>query len=164
MREPVLIRTTTGQIPVLPGVLDVVYASGAHGTVPFVWEEITPEMVAEPNVDPFVVYGVNELYGLIAEARIYVRPESEIAIQSAESFQATVATGSFPYLPDKIAVSYNDGSRDNQAVGVDWNFDGTVVETPGTYTIVGDLVLPDYVGTAGTTQTTLTLTVEASGN
>lgn len=161
VREPVLIRTTTGVVPTLPSELDVVYESGVHGTEPFDWEEITPEMVAEPNVDPFVVYGVNDLYGLIAEARIYVRTASEISIQDGESFQETVPVGQQPFLPDKVAVSYNDGSRDNQAVGVDWDFDESIVETPGTYTITGDLVLPDYVSSAGTTQTTLTLIVVA---
>jgi Bacterial Ig-like domain (group 4) len=157
----VLLRTTTGVVPTLPSEFDVVFESGARGTAPFDWQEITPEMVAEPNVDPFVVFGVSDLYGLIAEAHVYVRPESEISIQGAESFEETVQTGQLPYLPDKVAVSYNDGSRDNQAVGVEWNFDESVVDTPGTYTITGDLVLPDYVSPAGTTQTTLTLTVVA---
>jgi hypothetical protein len=164
VRAPVLMRTTTGVVPTLPSELDVVYESGAHGKIPFTWEAITPDRVADPNVDPFSVYGVNDLYGLIAEARIYVRPESEISIQGAESFAETVQTGEQPYLPDKVAVSYNDGSRDNQAIGVDWNFDPSVLDTPGTYAITGDLVLPDYVGTAGATQTTLTLTVEANAS
>jgi hypothetical protein len=118
-------------------------------------------MVAEANVDPFVVHGVSEAYGLFAEARIYVRPASEISIQDAESFAQTVQVGEQPYLPDKVAVSYNDGSRDNQAVGVNWDYDPSVVNTPGTYTIVGQLVRPDYVSSAGTTQTTLRLTVVA---
>ena len=156
-----LIRTTVGDVPTLPSKLDVTYASGAHGTADFRWEEITSGMVAEANVDPFVVHGVNDLYGLFAEARIYVRPESEISIQDAESFAQTVRVGEQPFLPDKVAVSYNDGSRDNQAVGVDWDYDPSVVDNPGTYTIVGRLRLPDYVSTAGTTQTTLTLTVVA---
>jgi hypothetical protein len=69
------------------------------------------------------------------------------------------ASGELPFLPDKVEVSYNDGSRDNQAIGVDWDFDESIVETPGVYTIIGDLILPDYVSEAGTTQTTLTLTV-----
>jgi hypothetical protein len=162
VRSPVLIRTTVGQVPTLPSELDGVYASGARGKIGFNWQQITPEMVAEPNVDPFVVYGTNDAYGLIAEARIYVRPETApggISIQGAESFQQTVDVGELPYLPDKVEVSYNDGSRDNQAIGVDWQFDESVVDRPGRYTIVGDLILPDYVSEAGTTQTTLTLTV-----
>ena len=159
VRQPVLIRTTTGNVPTLPSKLDVTYASGAHGTADFRWEEITPAMVAEANVDPFVVHGVSDLYGLFAEARVYVRPESEISIQDAESFAQTVQVGEQPFLPDKVAVSYNDGSRDNQAIGVDWDYDPSVVNTPGTYTIVGQLIRPDYVSSAGTTQTTLTLTV-----
>jgi hypothetical protein len=162
VRSPVLMRTTVGVVPTLPSALDVVYASGARGTLGFRWQEITPEMVAEPNVDPFVVYGTNDAYGLIAEARVYVRPETApggISIQGAETFQQTVAVGEQPYLPDKVEVSYNDGSRDNQAIGVDWDFDDDIVKTPGVYTIVGDLILPDYVSRAGTTQTTLTLTV-----
>jgi hypothetical protein len=162
VRQPVLIRTTVGQVPTLPSRLDVTYVSGAHGTADFRWEEITPDMVAESNVDPFVVHGVSDLYGAFAEARIYVRPESEISIQDAESFVETTRVGEQPFLPDKVAVSYNDGSRDNQAVGVDWDYDPSVVDSPGTHTIVGQLVLPDYVSTAGTTQTTLTLTVVAA--
>jgi hypothetical protein len=161
VRQPVLIRTTVGKVPTLPSTLDITYASGAHGTANFLWEEITPAMVAEANVDPFVVHGVSEAYGLFAEARVYVRPASEISIQDAESFAQTVQVGEQPWLPDKVAVSYNDGSRDNQAVGVDWDYDPSVVNTPGTYTIVGQLIRPDYVSSAGTTQTTLTLTVVA---
>jgi hypothetical protein len=166
VRSPVLIRTAVGQVPALPGELDGIYASGARGKVAFTWQPITPEMVAETNVDPFVVYGTNDAYGLIAEARVYVRPETApggISIQGAESFQQTVDVGELPYLPDKVEVSYNDGSRDNQAIGVDWDFDENIVDTPGRYTIVGDLILPDYVSEAGTTQTTLTLTVGGGG-
>ncbi len=162
VRSPVLIRTTVGQVPALPGTLDAVYAGGSRGQIGFTWQQITPEMVAEPNVDPFVVYGTNDVYGLIAEARIYVRPETApggISIQGAEEFEQAVAVGQRPYLPDKVSVSYNDGSRDNQAIGVDWNFDEDILDTPGRYVVVGDLVLPSYVSDAGTTQTTLTLIV-----
>ncbi|MDQ7904051.1 discoidin domain-containing protein [Phytohabitans sp. ZYX-F-186] len=162
VRSPVLIRTTEGVVPALPSELDSVSASGARGKVAFNWQPITPEMVAETNVDPFVVYGTNDAYGLIAEARVYVRPETAqdgISIQGAETFQQKVEVGQQPYLPDKVEVSYNDGSRDNQAIGVDWRFDPSVVDTPGRYTVIGDLILPDYVSEAGTTQTTLTLTV-----
>ncbi|GAB3974292.1 Ig-like domain-containing protein [Plantactinospora veratri] len=162
VRSPVLIRTTVGQVPALPGELDGVYASGARGKVGFDWQEITPEMVAETNVEPFVVYGTNDAYGLIAEARVYVRPETApggISIQGAETFQQDVEVGELPYLPERVEVSYNDGSRDNQAIGVDWDFDESVVDTPGRYTVIGNLVLPDYVSEAGTTRTTLTLTV-----
>ncbi len=119
-------------------------------------------MVAETNVEPFTVYGTNTTYGLIAEAQVYVRPESSqggISIQGAEQFEQSVDVGEQPWLPTKVLVSYNDGSRDNQAVGVEWDFDASVVETPGVYVVRGDLVLPDYVSTAGTTTTTLTLTV-----
>ncbi|WP_198408940.1 discoidin domain-containing protein [Micromonospora maris] len=162
VRSPVLIRTGVGQVPTLPATLDAVYASGARGTVAFNWQEITPEQVAEPNVDPFVVYGTNDAYGLIAEARIYVRPEMStggISIQGAETFEQAVEVGELPWLPEKVSVSYNDGSRDNQAIGVEWNFDENIVNVPGRYTIIGDLILPPYVSQAGATRTTLTLTV-----
>ncbi|SDL22126.1 discoidin domain-containing protein [Nonomuraea jiangxiensis] len=162
VRSPVLMRTPVGEVPTLPSKLDGIYAGGARGTVGFTWQEITPEMVAETNVEPFVVYGTNDAYGLIAEARVYVRPEVSqggISIQGAETFQQTVEVGELPYLPDKVEVSYNDGSRDNQAIGVDWQFDEDLVNTPGRHTVVGDLILPDYVSEAGTTKTTLTLTV-----
>ncbi|GAB3531243.1 Ig-like domain-containing protein [Phytohabitans suffuscus] len=162
VRSPVLIRTTVGEVPTLPSELDGVYASGARGKVAFNWQPITPEMVAETNVEPFVVYGTNDAYGLIAEARIYVRPETAqdgISIQGAETFEQRVEVGQLPYLPDRVEVSYNDGSRDNQAIGVDWQFDESVVDTEGRYTVVGNLILPDYVSEAGTTRTTLTLTV-----
>ncbi|MFE9201261.1 PxKF domain-containing protein [Micromonospora sp. NPDC007230] len=162
VRSPVLIRTGVGEVPTLPSELDGIYASGARGKVGFKWQEITPAMVAEPNVDPFVVYGTNDAYGLIAEARIYVRPEMSqggISIQGAETFEQTVDVGEQPYLPNKVEVSYNDGSRDNQAIGVDWRYDGNIVNTPGRYVVIGDLILPDYVSQAGATQTTLTLTV-----
>ncbi|MFF0370016.1 Ig-like domain-containing protein [Micromonospora sp. NPDC005087] len=162
VRSPVLIRTTVGAVPTLPSTLDAVYASGARGTVAFNWQEITPAMVAETNVEPFVVYGTNDAYGLIAEARVYVRPETApggISIQGAETFERSVDVGELPHLPDKVEVSYNDGSRDNQAIGVDWEFDEDIVDTPGRYTIIGNLILPDYVSQAGATRTTLTLTV-----
>ncbi|TDC54252.1 hypothetical protein E1212_03670 [Jiangella ureilytica] len=164
--QPVLMRTVVGEVPTLPATLDVEYSSGPRGSLPFTWQEITPEMVAEANVDPFVVYGTNTTYGLIAEARIYVRPENSpggISIQGAEQFEQSVDVGELPHLPTKVEVSYNDGSRDNQAIGVDWDFNPAVVNTPGTYTITGDLILPDYVGDAGTTSTTLLLTVGDGG-
>src|SRR5690606_21864540 len=160
--DPVIIRTQTGTVPTLPAELDVVYSSGARGQVPFQWQEITADMVAETNVEPFVVYGTNSTYGLIAQAQVYVRPEMSeggISVQGAEQFAQTVEVGELPYLPTRVEVSYNDGSRDNQAIGVEWDFDPAVVQRPGTYEIVGDLVLPWYVSSAGTTQTTLTLTV-----
>ncbi|WP_260837466.1 discoidin domain-containing protein [Microbacterium sp. SLBN-146] len=159
---PVVIRTVVGEIPELPAELDVVFASGTRGSVPFTWQAITADQVDETNVEPFVVYGTNTAYGLIAQAQIYVRPENSqggISIQGAQQFEQTVEVGEQPWLPERVAVSYNDGSRDNRAIGVDWNFDESVVNTPGVYTIVGDLVLPEYVSTAGTTTTTLTLTV-----
>ncbi|SIM61670.1 Ig-like domain (group 4) [Micromonospora cremea] len=162
VRSPVLIRTTVGAVPTLPSTLDAVYASGARGTVAFNWQEITPAMVAETNVEPFVVYGTNDAYGLIAEARVYVRPETApggISIQGAETFERSVDVGELPHLPSKVEVSYNDGSRDNQAIGVNWEFDEDIVDTPGRYTIIGNLILPDYVSEAGATRTTLTLTV-----
>lgn len=160
--SPVIMRTVTGEVPTLPSALDVVYSSGRRGTVDFTWQPITPAMVAETNVEPFVVYGTNTTYGLIAEARVYVRPESSqggISIQGAEQFEQSVDVGEQPWLPTKVEVSYNDGSRDNQAIGVEWDYDESVVDQPGVYVIQGDLVLPDYVSTAGTTTTTLTLTV-----
>ncbi|MHC2998822.1 hypothetical protein OB08_05825 [Microbacterium sp. HJ5] len=159
---PVVIRTVVGEIPELPETLDVVYASGSRGSLPFDWQEITPEQVAETNVEPFTVYGTNTAYGLIAQAQIYVRPENSqggISIQGAQQFEQTVDVGELPWLPERVAVSYNDGSRDNQAIGVEWDFDEDIVDVPGVYTIRGDLVLPAYVSTAGTTTTTLTLTV-----
>lgn len=159
---PVLIRTKTGEIPELPETLDVTFASGSHGDVEFDWEEITEDMVEETNVDPFVIHGTNLTYGLQAEARVYVRPElSEggISIQGAEEFEETVVVGEEPYLPKTVEVSYNDGSKDNQAVGVDWDYDPEVIETPGTYEIDGELDLPWYVSDSGTTGTSLTLTV-----
>ena len=161
--SPVIIRTTTGVVPTLPAELDAVYASGARGKVGFTWQQITPAMVAETNVEPFVVYGTNSAYGLIAEAQVYVRPETStggISIQGAEQFEQTVDVGEQPYLPTKVEVSYNDGSRDNQAIGVDWDFDPNVVNTPGVYTIIGDLILPEYVSSSGTIATKFTLTVE----
>lgn len=166
VRSPVLVRTAVGQVPALPTELDGVYASGAPGKVAFAWQPITPDMVAEPNADPFTVYGTNDAYGLIAEARVYVRPDmgpDGITVQSAESFQQTVDVGQLPHLPDKVEVSYNDGSRDNQAVGVRWAFDPAVVDAPGRYVVDGDLVLPDYVGESGTSRTTLTLVVGDGG-
>ncbi|MCC2031481.1 discoidin domain-containing protein [Microbacterium sp. BWT-G7] len=159
---PVVIRTVVGEIPELPAELDVVFASGSRGSVPFVWQEITAEQVAETNVEPFVVYGTNTAYGLIAEAQIYVRPENSqggISIQGAQQFEQAVEVGELPWLPERVAVSYNDGSRDNRAIGVEWDFDESIVDVPGVYTITGNLVLPSYVSTAGTTSTTLTLTV-----
>ncbi|HMR50420.1 MAG TPA: discoidin domain-containing protein [Arachnia sp.] len=160
--QPVIMRTVVGNIPTLPEKLDVVYASGARGQADFTWQPITAEQVAETNVDPFVVYGTNTANGLLAEAQIYVRPEDSeggIAIQGAQQFAQQVEVGELPFLPARALVSYNDGSRDNQAIGIDWAFDESVVNTPGVYTIIGQLVLPPYVSTAGTTSTTLTLTV-----
>ena len=159
---PVVIRTVVGEIPELPAELDVVFASGTRGSVPFTWQEITAEQVAETNVEPFTVYGTNTAYGLIAQAQVYVRPENSqggISIQGAQQFEQTVEVGELPWLPERVAVSYNDGSRDNRAIGVEWDFDESIVNTPGVYEIRGDLVLPSYVSTAGTTTTTLTLTV-----
>ncbi|WP_170990772.1 discoidin domain-containing protein [Herbidospora galbida] len=164
--SPVLIRTGVGLVPTLPATLDATYTSGAPGQVAFTWQPITADMVAETNVDPFVVYGTNDAYGLIAEARVYVRPEMSeggISIQGAESFERHVEVGEQPVLPTKVSVSYNDGSRDNQAIGVNWRYNPEVVNTDGTYTIIGDLVLPSYVSQAGTTQTTLKLVVGEGG-
>lgn len=160
--SPVIVRTQTGTIPTLPTELEVTYESGAHGNVAFQWQEITADMVAETNVEPFIVYGTNSAYGLIAEAQVYVRPELSqggISIQGAETFEMSVGVGQQPHLPTKVLVSYNDGSRDNQAVGVEWDYDPAVVDTPGEYTITGNLVLPWYVSDAGTVQTTLRLSV-----
>ena len=163
---PVVIRTVVGEIPELPSELDVVFASGSRGTVPFTWQEITAAQVAETNVEPFTVYGTNSAYGLIAQAQIYVRPEDSqggISIQGAEQFEQTVAVGEQPWLPARVAVSYNDGSRDNRAIGVEWDYDESIVDQPGVYTIRGELILPEYVSSAGTTSTTLTLTVGDGG-
>ncbi|WP_205791338.1 discoidin domain-containing protein [Microbacterium sulfonylureivorans] len=159
---PVIMRTVVGEIPELPSELDVVYSSGQRGSVPFTWQAITADQVAEANVEPFVVYGTNTTNGLIAQAQIYVRPENSqggIAIQGAEQFEQTVEVGEQPWLPERVLVSYNDGSRDNRAIGVEWDYDESVVDRPGVYTIRGELVLPSYVSTAGTTSTVLTLTV-----
>lgn len=159
---PVVIRTVVGEIPELPAELDVVFASGTRGSVPFTWQEITAEQVAETNVEPFTVYGTNTAYGQIAEAQIYVRPENSqggISIQGVQEFEQSVAVGEQPWLPQRVAVSYKDGSRDNRSIGVEWDFDESIVNTPGVYTVRGELVLPPYVGTAGATSTTLTLTV-----
>lgn len=163
--SPVIIRTVTGTVPTLPSELGVEFPDGDRDVVEFEWQEITPAMVAATNVDPFIVYGTNAVYGLVAEAQVYVRPEDSaggISIQGAEQFNVGVVRGATPVLPDKVEVSYNDGSKDNQAIGVDWDFDPSVVDTPGVYTVTGDLVLPTYVSTAGTIQTTLTLTVVAT--
>lgn len=159
---PVIVRTPTGEVPTLPAELDVIYSSGVRDTLPFQWQTITPAMVEETNVEPFTVYGTNAAYGLIVEAQVYVRPENSpggISIQGAETFEQTVDVGELPYLPTKLLVSYNDGSRDNQAIGIDWQLDPSIVETPGEYLVVGQLILPEYVSTAGTVATTLTLTV-----
>src|SRR5690606_39815527 len=88
--------------PALPEALDVVFSGGTRGQVPFQWQEITEAMVAETNVEPFVVYGTNSTYGLIAQAQVYVRPEMSeggISVQGAGQFAQTVAGGQLPYLP-----------------------------------------------------------------
>lgn len=160
--RPVVVRTTTGVVPDLPEQVDVTYADGSHGSLPFAWQEIDPGRVAEPNVEPFTVHGTNDTLGLLAEAQVYVRPETAddgISIQGVEQLDQTVAVGELPYLPRTVLVSYNDGSRDNQAVAVEWDFDESVVQEPGTTEVHGDLVLPDYVSESGATSTTFTLTV-----
>ena len=160
--SPVIMRTPTGTVPTLPSSLEIVYESGARGTANFTWQPITPAMVAEANVEPFTVYGTSSAYGLIAEAQVYVRPENStggIVISGAEQFTQHVEVGEQPYLPNHLLVNYNDGSKDNRAIGIDWDFDPATVNTPGVYTITGDLILPSYVGTSGITSTTLTLTV-----
>jgi len=160
--SPVIVRTQTGVVPTLPDTLDVVYSGGARGSIPFIWQPITADQVAETNVEPFVVYGTNATYGLIAQAQVYVRPEMSeggISIQGAETFEQTVTQGEEPWLPTRVLVSYNDGSRDNQAIGVEWEYDPAIVNQPGVHVITGRLVLPWYVSEAGTTATTFTLTV-----
>ncbi len=93
-----------------------------------------------------------------------MRPETSqggISIQGAEQFQQTVDVGELPYLPTKVEVSYNDGSRDNQAIGVRLGLrPGHRQDPRPSTTVIGDLILPDYVSEAGTIATTLTLTVE----
>jgi len=158
---PVLIRTGVGEIPVLPASLPVQYSSGIYGQIDFAWQEITADQVAETNTDPFVVYGTNSAYGKTVEARIYVRPEMSeggITISSITPLAQTVAVGEQPYLPDTVAVFYNDGSWDNQAIGVEWDYDPELTETAGTYQVFGDVVVPWYVG-ATTARALLTLTV-----
>ncbi|RIJ69552.1 hypothetical protein D1871_21815 [Nakamurella silvestris] len=163
VRSPVIIRTPTGVVPTLPATLSAQYTGGDRDNLAFQWQPITADMVAETNVEPFTVYGTNSAYGLIAEAQVYVRPENStggIAIQGAEQFSQTVLVGEQPYLPTKLLVSYNDGSRDNQAIGINWNYNPTVVNKAGVYAITGDLILPSYVSNAGTVKTTFTLTVK----
>ena len=158
---PVLVRTGVGEIPTLPAQLPVRYSSGHYGEIDLVWQDITADQVAETNTDPFVVYGVNAAYGKTVEARVYVRPEMSaggITISSITPITQSVEVGEQPYLPSKVAVFYNDGSWDNQAHEVEWDYDPSVVDTPGTYTILGDVSVPWYVG-ATEAKAVLTLAV-----
>ena len=158
---PVKIRTGVGDIPTLPAELPVQFSQGAYGSIPFTWQPITADQVAETNVEPFVVYGINTTYGQTVPAHVYVRPEMSaggITISSITPLTQEVATGELPFLPETVEVSYNDGSWDNQAIAVDWDFNPAVVNTPGVYEIFGDVTVPWYVGTT-TAQAKITLTV-----
>ena len=158
---PVLVRTAVGEIPTLPSTVPVRYSSGHLGEIEMVWQEITAEQVAETNTDPFTVYGVNAAYGRTVEARVYVRPEMSpggITISSITPFTQSVEVGEQPYLPSKATVFYNDGSWDNQVHEITWDYDPSVVDTPGVYTILGDVSVPWYVG-ATEAKAQLTLTV-----
>ena len=72
-----------------------------------------------------------------------------IAIQGAEQFEQTVEVGEQPYLPTRWLVSYNDGSRDNQADRRRVGLRRVRRRHAGRVHVTGDLVLPDYVSEAG---------------
>ncbi len=158
---PVLVRTGVGEIPEMPESLPVQYSSGAYGQIDFAWQEITADQVAETNTDPFVVYGTNSAYGQTVEARVYVRPEMSaggITISSITPLSQNIEVGEQPYLPETVQVFYNDGSWDNQAIGVEWDYDPAITEEAGSYTVYGDVVVPWYVGPT-TAQAVLNLVV-----
>jgi hypothetical protein len=122
-------------------------------------------MVEEMNIEPFSVFGQNSAYNLYAEAKVYVRPdmgEGGITISNVESSgDFNVAFGNIIDLPAKAVVTYNDGSKDNVAHDITWDIDPQIFFTPGTYTILGEVSVPSYVG-ATTAKAQATLTIEST--
>jgi hypothetical protein len=164
VNEPVYTRVVEGTLPQLPATVDVTFTDGSRGSLPFTWTEVTADMVAEMNVEPFSVFGQNSAYSIYAEAKVYVRPEmgeSGITITNVEDSGAfTSDLGKIPALPENAVVAYNDGSRDSFAHDITWNIDPKILYTPGTYAIEGDVSVPSYVGET-TAKAHATLTIEA---
>ncbi|MDR1712232.1 MAG: discoidin domain-containing protein [Propionibacteriaceae bacterium] len=162
--SPIDIRTAVGTIPVLPSTLPGLYSDGSPASVPVTWTPITAEDVAEQNVEgqPLVVYGVNESFGLLVEARIHIRPADQTVVISAVTDPSqTIWVGTPIALPATARVHFNDGSDDSVSIGITWDaYDPDIINVQGVHTIAGTLVLPDWVLDVGVPPITFTLTVE----
>ncbi|MDR1798404.1 MAG: discoidin domain-containing protein, partial [Bifidobacteriaceae bacterium] len=158
---PIKHRTTVGVIPTLPATHGVSYTDGTRGELAFEWAEITAADVAEVNTDPFSVWGVNATFDVLAEAQIYVRPaDQQVVISSVDPMAETVFLGTQPTLPTHLSLFFNDGSADNDCVGVTWDYNPSVVNTVGVYQIHGTYTLPDWISPTNQPEVIFTLTVE----
>ncbi|MDR1824719.1 MAG: FG-GAP-like repeat-containing protein [Bifidobacteriaceae bacterium] len=161
VEPPIKHRTAVGVIPTLPATHGVTFTDGSRGELVFEWADITADDVAEANTDPFSVWGVNTTFDVMAEAQIYVRPgDQQVVISSIDPMAQTVFLGTEPDLPENLSVFFNDGSADNDCIGVTWDYDPAVVNTVGVYHIPGHYTLPDWISETNQPDVFFDLTVE----
>ncbi|SEH01616.1 Ig-like domain (group 4) [Nonomuraea solani] len=150
--RPVHVPTLAGTLPKLPATVETAYADGARGQAAVTWQQVTPEQVKTGGTS-FTVIGLAEGVRQPAQATVYVRTTSAVAITSIAEEAVRTRAGVAPSLPKTVVATYNDGSKDG-SVAVTWAaVDPAQYAQPGTFTVTGQV--------AGTTvAATATVTVE----
>ncbi|MFC3688004.1 Ig-like domain-containing protein [Aquipuribacter hungaricus] len=149
------VRTTTGQLPALPGTVGVTYADGSRSTAAVVWPEVTPEQVAGDG--SFTLTGIVDGSTLPAQVTVWVRSTPPAQVNTVDPVRVGTRTGVAPALPATVTVQYNDGSR--EMLPVAWE-----AVDPADYAQVGTFDVGGTVeGPGGQATATATVTVTASG-
>ncbi|ROP43178.1 Ig-like domain-containing protein [Pseudokineococcus lusitanus] len=152
--EELDVRTAVGELPELPAEVDVVYADGTRLRSAVVWSAVTADQVSGEG--SFDVVGAVDGTALPATATVWVRATPPGQVNTVDPVAVTTVAGTAPSLPGRVAVQYNDGSR--EMLDVAWDaVDPAAYAAPGTFEVRG------AVEAAGTTTAVARVQVLAPG-
>jgi len=127
--EPVYLRTMIGEVPILPGTVQGIYADGSQRTLSVEWDRSGEDLNTGCGI--YTIKGQVAGEAISAKAIITVYDVGGI-----ESYSTVVATAMEPALPKTVRLVYNDGV--DQFIPVKWDpIDPEKYASPGQFTVTG---------------------------
>lgn len=134
--DPESVTTPAGSAPTLPAKVKATYSDGSTADVPVTWDAVAADKYAQPGT--FTVNGTVEGTSLSAVANVTVTNAETPAnpIKSIDKTTAKTTVNKAPTLPEKVKVTYEDGTT--AEVPVVWDdIPKSDYSKAGTFTVSG---------------------------
>jgi hypothetical protein len=103
--EPAYITAFTGEAPVLPGFVNIIYQDGTTGAANVIWDSVSPDKYGAEGT-----FTVNGRLESMRETLAYVTVKSIISV---EEITVDTTTGVIPIMPANIKVNLSDDTQED---------------------------------------------------